>query len=733
MILGPSFYKFLSLKLYSVLEDIGATTESRELFQLRSTASVVSNQEDLCLGKNILGFSEHVFGSAFEGTRTAGLNSDIDYVTIADRLPVKTEVADAPQGQSLLIVENERYPGYVKLQLVQNGKPVYEESSADDINDSGHVFTRKLDKHNRTVLGLPKYLKLSDSNRTGPAFSSRLPKDSHLAPTDIVIALNCVDYPKCAADFITRERKYNWPSATTLQACRNMGCIFVAKGHPKSDEQDLEWRMSLSRQERCLLCQFSSVQLKCLVMLKIIKKTILSHFIGEETLTSYHCKTCLLYVIENTPNEIWIPENLFACIDACLRQLLYWVESGFCPNYFIPDENMFEGRISEDLLPKLCSVLKILISSNSKYMVHIKCDNLGRRLRHALFGPRVGSSDGITLRTKDDFRLELHCHILSVTLHFREVVIRNCFNENIEVFIKALLDKRAKYHEIKSEATRETQTVLSLALPYIDVCIISNLIVHEKRQNCGEKRMWQYLTSPLWGSLANKYDNVTFKLKQACLMHRLGYYESSLDILTSVEARMGHMYSVCSCDEVPVFPNRMTPELCVNSEETEFLNNCLAPCVIFLPTEKELTPAPLLCECKRLICDEAQGAGDEQKRYSYNWAVVDAKILMYFLFFVNHFRLGLYDFAAADADDMANLLSNSEISHKETALNLLAWIMSYFGNTKDAAKCLKESLNTKPKYNAAETLLMECWYNGEKKHFYEFIAYMARNGQIIMF
>ena len=151
--------------------------------------------------------------------------------------------------------------------------------------------------------------------------------------------------PECAFKWFGRERHYNWPSQEQIDKCKTLECFFVQVGHPNSDEKHLQWRISLSLQERLLVTSFNSVQLKCYVLLKMIKKERIHKALGEKSLTSYHFKTSMLYMIENTPAEFWTEENLLVCVHHCLRQMLLWVETGVCPNYFIPEENMFDGRI----------------------------------------------------------------------------------------------------------------------------------------------------------------------------------------------------------------------------------------------------------------------------------------------------------------------------------------------------------------------------------------------------
>ena len=60
----------------------------------------------------------------------------------------------------------------------------------------------------------------------------------------------------------------------------------------------------------------------------------------------------MFYMIENTQCDFWVPENLMSCVVMCLRQIMTWVSDENIPNYFIPDENMFDRIKSKKLKKK---------------------------------------------------------------------------------------------------------------------------------------------------------------------------------------------------------------------------------------------------------------------------------------------------------------------------------------------------------------------------------------------
>ena len=152
----------------------------------------------------------------------------------------------------------------------------------------------------------------------------------------MVTAFRCRSLPKDDMEWFARKQPYCWPPKKVIEKCKYLGFLVVPVGHPNSIEKDKEWRISLSQQERLLVTLFSSVQLKCFGLMKVLKNELTNYKLKGEILTSYHCKTCMLYMVETTPKEFWIPSNLIKCITTCLEKLHAWAKEKYCPNYFIP-------------------------------------------------------------------------------------------------------------------------------------------------------------------------------------------------------------------------------------------------------------------------------------------------------------------------------------------------------------------------------------------------------------
>ena len=65
----------------------------------------------------------------------------------------------------------------------------------------------------------------------------------------------------------------------------------------------------------------------------------------EKLLCSYHMKTAMFWVIQQNTTLDWSPKNLLGGFWVCFKLLIKWVYEGVCPNFFIPENNMFLNNV----------------------------------------------------------------------------------------------------------------------------------------------------------------------------------------------------------------------------------------------------------------------------------------------------------------------------------------------------------------------------------------------------
>lgn len=128
----------------------------------------------------------------------------------------------------------------------------------------------------------------------------------------------------------------------------------VPKGPEKGDEEERQWLISFSVLERYIVHSFNHVQFCCYGLMKILLHTVLDlNADTNDTISSYHIKTVLFHVLEDIHQEFWIPQNIFHCVRICLTRLLLFLFRGCCPNYFIPESNLF---VKSRVIQRRCKI-----------------------------------------------------------------------------------------------------------------------------------------------------------------------------------------------------------------------------------------------------------------------------------------------------------------------------------------------------------------------------------------
>ena len=704
-------HKSLSEALFGVMEDLGATIENRNITMEAAISS------EIIWTIEILPRSMYIFGSVYEGTSTEGLKPDCDVAVIRPNMPVIIDVAYCPSSNSYLLVPEEQ-PGYVRLQLVHNGDVQFKGCPELESDNYHHML---VDMKNRVCLiqnsGLEGLMVTEMHQKEGPAI--HLDAIPGRPPSDIVVALSCTDWPDCAQEWLSRTRIHGWPSKELIKQCKSLGFLVVSACHPASDEKQFQWRISFSHQERLLVTQFNSVQLKCYILLKIIKKELIQQYIKEDTLTSYHLKTCMLYILENTPSELWVPENFMGCLIMCLRQIHLWIRDEKIPNYFIPEENMLDRITKPELRRKLaaridwilnCDICDVLCKlQTSDIGFYLQTSDIGYYLRKfpiRLRNPLLRQTRSVTAF------LDILISILQTNIYISFGRVYQPYMEYIshdrdlrlqlmkEVLVHTISDLSGT-RRITIHTEEETKKALSLILPFLYLSLLSCDIV--QRIDKPTEAVQYILNDNAW--LLTDPINSSAKLKQASALSILGYQQLSLDVLSSFTVR--DKCPLCSCYD-PVEYDQEIQLLVQATQERydittiELLRDYSQPCVHFFPHEQQITPVAINYEMIRSYVTPFKLLKKHSHRLQwYMWGVVDGHFLWWFLPYLNHRNLGQNFRATKHVKMMIRLLNSNTVCHRETCLNLLGYVHRDRGEINRAVQCFIKSLETNPLCNAA--------------------------------
>jgi hypothetical protein len=108
-----------------------------------------------------------------------------------------------------------------------------------------------------------------------------------------------------------------------------------------NENSDLEWRISFSQAEQKLVYCMNHCQFLCYGVMKIILKEV----IHDELFCSYFMKTILFWRIQENSSTLWLPSTLIKQVWLCFKSLMQCVYAGNLPNFFIPENNMFAGKV----------------------------------------------------------------------------------------------------------------------------------------------------------------------------------------------------------------------------------------------------------------------------------------------------------------------------------------------------------------------------------------------------
>ena len=713
-------HKTVSENLYNVLENIGVSVDVRKTFIETATLTEIIGTIHR---EGRLGVIDYIFGSRYEGSTTYDMNADVDTAHICLEFPVVNSASECinVHGQhsfETFLIIPDKYAGYVKLQLLFDGIPCLAHKG---INlETEHANLRlEIDSNDRIYLVLKQKIN-NKFQREGPVllYSSGKCGVSH----DDIFCLNCKSWPVCAAEWLTRKRHYGWPSVEQINTCKSLGFLLVQAANPKCDEPEKLWRISFSRQERLFVSTFNSVQMKCYILLKLINREFIEYNIQEETLTSYHCKTCMFYCKENTPCEFWTQENLVSCLVMCLRQILVWVAEDNCPNYFIPGENMFDRIRSQELKKKLeVTLYVILIFCDIEVLLQqIKSDEIGKQLRgYEVIKHRSQHGDKRLLVSKralciisqrqfkiQQVKLVIMSQVITDVLTLRNTALFWLYDSKLAISISNFQKRLSELERMKvvtDHSEIESQLAISLYEPFIRLSLLSQMVA--RRVGYKKELLEERLMSEEWKQL--DVLDASSKLKQAAAMLTLGYTKSSGDILkcfSNTDAK----FPLCNCapgillphpdDLVAITSNR--PNITIR----DLLCDVYQPCVVFLPTEQRVTPAPINYEMIRSFAQPEISDMDKFVFYWYKWAIVEGLFLSHFLFYLCYKAHGNKHQAMKAIKEMAAIIKGEESLHTDTSLNLLGWVHKDNGDLVSAIECWKKSLQLHPTRNAS------CWH-----------------------
>lgn len=304
-------------------------------------------------------FTRFVSGSLSEGLDLPGSDIDIMYV-----VPLAEAVSDTQiikDITTLLMETDASHPGFTRLRLLAGG---FEDSSPISIC----IRDSLLESREGLYLASDLFIKnlqhrLSSFLLHGPCLS-----DSNQT-VDFAVCFRCKSFPNNAMQWVYRHRKH-WPPSVVIDNIKKHGCLLVPIGPKQITNSQFLWRISFSVAEKQLVHSFNYTQCLCYGLLKIVLKHIINKNNDvKDMLCSYFLKTAIFWFSEEVSIEIFQRANILFCFWSCFDKLVSYVKTCFCPNYFIPEHNMFQGKVHQRNNKILLKVLDGVINGGTTGLI----------------------------------------------------------------------------------------------------------------------------------------------------------------------------------------------------------------------------------------------------------------------------------------------------------------------------------------------------------------------------
>ncbi|XP_053385068.1 uncharacterized protein LOC123537349 [Mercenaria mercenaria] len=713
MFQAPDYMQTVSLRLSEVLVDIGV--DERIVQKRRRTRLLEESVCTISLQLQDLNSSTYILSSQSEGSTTIGLESDDDKLTCYNAYNVLQDWSEwQPSAINYLMIQDETVsPGYCLLQRLRNDVPLPYNDTPNE-----HHFRDKTGRIllKNTITSLTAAISAASAAiaayfderlvRHGPAdrLTGRQPGYQEI---DIVLAYQCKSWPLQARQWLNWQGACQWPSDDMKRYCSNSGCFVVGVGSKGSDNEELEWRITTSLAERCLMFNLNITQIRCYVWMKIMLKTFIKP-LYKDTISSFMCKTVLFQLIANTHSDFWRETNLLVCLSSCLFVLYNSVLNENCPHFIIPGNDLMAGHIAHESKPHVLEILQFIIYSEGTSLLGIKCDGLGSRLQLKL--------NNICLFKTSAF---VSAYLLKAIARMTECSMKFCLyflsNSSYEVAILTLLKYIVNLVIISNQCQALDKTACSLFAPRLCTTLGSILASLNIQQYNGISEV-----ALTWISLGLNTDVASSKLKLASMFYSIGEWNRTLIVLRDIEGVYDQNFvePICGCyDQLREAPRRGFCEISdIRNEEA--LQYATAFCVLFLPCEINCIPAELQYE---LFCsiDKDINTGGMMGSLMY-YAAVDSLPYLYFLQYKNYSFLGRQDDKQRALSNLIRTLDQEpNLGHRETALNLLGQCMEQENRAINALRCYSLSLNLRGRGNAANIhmcRLLSTMVNGQARN-----------------
>ncbi|XP_062590617.1 uncharacterized protein LOC134252210 [Saccostrea cucullata] len=646
--------------------EVGSPTEVRIRREVMDIDEVVNKPIYI-----LRGLDRMLSGSKREGFRLR--TSDMDWMLWPPDHKVICDLSQislyrVPQHTVILIECDDLPPGFTRLNLITPSNDEIVRSSCVFMNGKVYISSALFrDTHGQS---LNSWSGLSSVHH-GPCSTNIL---GHVE-ADYAFCFQSHHWPTLAQPWIHRCRQEGWPSEFVLSKILSRGVHVVPIG--SSPENGEEWRMSFSQAEQIRVYSMNHCQFLCYGLLKIFLKEVINMLNNATTLCSYFIKTIVFWVIQNDGSLIWTPNNLVFYFWKCFQLLLHWVHIGECPNFFIPQNNMFRVKVVGSAQSSLFSQLYDL------YCKGISCLLLSQTLRPYL--SKVILYRTIRVCTDEDSFISS----TELEISFFKELETGVPIHSIEEFQVYLINIKNIIFGTLLPHQKVTVQYLTTDVLRSGAFLIQNKILPNKYRNKFYYKAYKILTLLL---VSSTFGCVSDILYHAMYFYRARRYELSLSILQKARGRMSLQHVMYSTINV----------------------NKYRQCMAGLPLDKIIRIAvvkEIKLQNQNTYIDEVVLEQVISRKNGMPVLLIPPLVMLNMLFILNHHRLGDTVRSQQSLKDLQTLMLYDDCVNVPNDFRDISWQIlgicqqicgDYFG----ALYCYQSSLRERPSHKIQDATLL---------------------------
>ncbi|XP_062591501.1 uncharacterized protein LOC134252993 [Saccostrea cucullata] len=619
---------------------IGLCREVGSPTEVRIRREVMDTEEVLKRPVNILrGFDRMTSGSKREGFRLITSDEDsmfwpADHKIICDLSQIN--LYHIPQHTVILMeCDDGMPPGFTRLNLMSpsNNSKIF--FSCVVINATVYISSTLFrDNH----LQLFKTINVSDTSvfPHGPC-STDLFQDLGI---DTVFCFQSFHWPTSALPWIQRCCKQGWPDQNVVSDMIRGG--FHVVPFRSTPENELEWRISFSRAEQKLVSSMNHCQFLCYGLFNFFLNEVIKSQPNASILCSYFIKTIVFWVVQTNTSLSWTPENILSCFWVCLKLLIYMVHTGYCPNFFIPQDNMFRVKVTGSAQTSLFSQLYDLYSKG------MSCLLFSKTIRSFL--SRVMLNRTLRICTEESSFISSH----ELDIKF--------FGELLEIHksnIESVAEFEAYMKQMQNMIRKRLSKYQTVSLQYITSDVLRNTAMYlQSRKNRSQTRNRVFYRDYKGCKLLKqscKFGCLSDILYLAMYYYKIGRYEDSLSCLHKVRGEIPLPYIV--------YRDQVNLDVYKHYMERYTLGTKFRRAVV-----RDIVLYSVYTYIDELVLEQ-----DISKKHCRPLLVIPPLVMSHMLFILNHQRLGDTVTSQQSLQDLQTLLLYDNGTHASHRFRDISW------------------------------------------------------------